>query len=69
MRRPGSGRGRRAIGLEGPSGMGELFRRLVTTQSEWGTGILTARMTTDGEFSYFIIDKDKKAVGRGTEPP
>lgn len=26
-------------------------------------------MTSDGEFSNFIIDKDEKAVGSGTEPP
>lgn len=44
--------------LEEPGRMGELVRRLVTTQSEWGAGTLTARMTTDGEFSHFIIDKE-----------
>lgn len=55
--------------LEEPVGMGELVRRMETTQSEWGAGSLTARMTPNGEFSHFIINKDKKAVGSGTEPP
>ena len=55
--------------MEEPVGMGELVRRMETTQSEWGAGSLTARMTPNGEFSHFIINKDKKAVGSGTEPP
>lgn len=48
-------------------GRGELvggWRRLGA-----GSGALTARMTADGEFSNFIIDKDEKAVGSGAEPP
>lgn len=28
-----------------------------------------ARMTTDDEFSDFIIDKDEEAIGSGTQPP
>lgn len=69
MYRPGSEGGRRAMGLEEPGRMGELVRKLVTTQSEQSAGTLTAWMTTDGKFSHFLVDKDKKAVGSSTEPP
>lgn len=40
MHSPGSEEGRRAMGLTEPGGMGELLRRLVTTQSEGGAGSL-----------------------------
>lgn len=69
IHRPGSEGGRKAMGLEEPGRLGELVKKLVTTQSEWGAGTLTTRMTADGEFSHFIIDEDKKAVGSSTEPP
>ena len=56
------------MGLEEPGGMGELVRRLANSQAGV-QGTLTARMTTDDEFSDFIIDKDEDAVRSGTEPP
>lgn len=69
MHSPGSEKGRRTMGLTEPGRMGELVRWLVTTQSEWGAGSLTSRMSTNDVLPYFIIDKDQKAVGSGTEPP
>lgn len=66
--RLGSELGRRAVGLEEPGGVGQLFRTLADSQARV-QGSLTARVTTDDEFSDFIIDKDEDAVGSGTEPP
>lgn len=63
-RRAGPG-GSASSGEKGTAGTG--WRGLLSAQSRGGS--LTARMTSDGEFSDFVIDKDKNAVGNGAEPP
>lgn len=60
--RPGSEVGRKAMGL----GNWWDARACQSLPGGWGP---PPRVTADAEFSDFIVDKDKHAVGSGTEPP